>query len=353
MLAIPCRRGGAPSLTPSILREILSDDDEKILSVSVFDAVDHVTALEATKLSFASFCSLSEFKVMLSIRSPFVGSHASAPSSEQGITGDQGTGRVVVSVQKLQQIAHAVQPDIVFGMSEAGCVEEPPTKKRRTATERSCRWYQSFVDMQGTDSNKVLVPATILKTRSDVVGKGVCIDYANQNETLGFRLAAIRDTVEHLTSSAGSLVVAHAESIPAMLGMLLAGATHIESAVPWQLAAKGKALCLPQTEDELRRATCTAIERRPPLIMDFNDPAYRWDKRSLTTDNVSCRCYSCKRHTRCYMHHLLSVQEMNSEILLVIHNLTQVVDLLRLVRGAAQGEARRVVVAQLLTLFQV
>lgn len=362
MLVVPCRRGGVPCLTPTMLREIL-EDEERLLSLSVFDAVEHIKPLLATKQSFAQFCCLDEFRVLLSVRSSFTGTHTSAPSSEQGVAGDHDTGRIVVSVKKLSEIASAVRPHWIAAISDAGCVDEPPNKKRRTAVERSCRWYDSLVsDASPTNTDRILIPSTVFRCRApapaaDVLPAGLYLDAVNQNESLGSKIAYARDAADRFAQSFPEppqrQIISHAESIPAILGLVASGVSHIETAIPWQLASKGKALCLPLT-------ALQADTRGPSeIVLDLNDPTYRWTKSPLSP---TCRCYTCRRHTRCYLHHLLSVQEMNSEILLVIHNLTQIVDMLRLVRqtqgttstrAIAPFDERNRIIGKLLALFHV
>jgi queuine tRNA-ribosyltransferase accessory subunit len=351
MLVIPCKRGGVPNLTPAMLRDIV-ELDERMLSLSVFDAAEHTKLLVATNKSFAAFCCLDEFKVLLNVRSPFIGTHTSAPSSEQSIAGDHDTGRIVVSVKKLNDIATSIRPDWMVGLSDSGCLDEqPPSKKRRTATDRSCRWFQSFVsgDDAPVGAQNILVPATVARNgKPDVQTAGLYMDMVNQNEPLGLRLAFVRETIERFGSE---MSVSHAESVPAMLGLVAAGVTHVESALPWQLASKGKALCLPHSMESLSQALSETPSDRGPPVIDLNDPTYCWDKATLSA-GYACRCYTCCRHTRCYIHHLLTVQEMNSEILLVIHNLTQVVDMLRLVRHVGDEQRQRTI-ARFLSLFQV
>lgn len=52
--------------------------------------------------------------------------------------------------------------------------------------------------------------------------------------------------------------------------------------------------------------------------IDLNDSSYALDIAPLCTH---CVCFTCMRHHRAYLHHLLTVQEMNATILLAIHNL--------------------------------
>jgi tRNA-guanine family transglycosylase len=35
----------------------------------------------------------------------------------------------------------------------------------------------------------------------------------------------------------------------------------------------------------------------------------------------SCECYTCKNHTRSYIHHLVSCNELTGDVLLTLHNI--------------------------------
>jgi queuine tRNA-ribosyltransferase subunit QTRTD1 len=51
--------------------------------------------------------------------------------------------------------------------------------------------------------------------------------------------------------------------------------------------------------------------------INLKDPFYELDKSPLLRD---CSCYTCTKHTRAYIHHLINTHEMLATILLVIHN---------------------------------
>lgn len=54
-----------------------------------------------------------------------------------------------------------------------------------------------------------------------------------------------------------------------------------------------------------------------PLGIDLWDISHSTDTSALTEN---CQCYTCKRHHRAYIHHLLSAKEMLAWTLLQIHN---------------------------------
>lgn len=55
-----------------------------------------------------------------------------------------------------------------------------------------------------------------------------------------------------------------------------------------------------------------------PPKLNLRDRSFVTDLTSLV---VGCTCPTCRRHTRAYLHHLWQTQEMNSELLLITHNL--------------------------------
>eukprot|EP00002_Diphylleia_rotans_P037373 TRINITY_DN8344_c0_g1_i1.p1 TRINITY_DN8344_c0_g1~~TRINITY_DN8344_c0_g1_i1.p1 ORF type:complete len:120 (+),score=15.44 TRINITY_DN8344_c0_g1_i1:156-515(+) len=61
----------------------------------------------------------------------------------------------------------------------------------------------------------------------------------------------------------------------------------------------------------------TSANEADNIFLNLNDRKHRADKRPLLE---SCACYTCKHHTRAYLHHLLNTQEMLVDTLLNIHN---------------------------------
>ena len=62
-------------------------------------------------------------------------------------------------------------------------------------------------------------------------------------------------------------------------------------------------------------------------VINLWDSKYSRSKEPLMS---SCSCYSCKSHSRAYIHHLLIAHELLGEILLYRHNLHQFTTLMEL-----------------------
>lgn len=320
-------------MTPAMLNDILRDD-EKHVSLSFTNACDSLIGCECASVPWVSFVGLgTQYSLFLTPRSSFVGTHTSAPSTEQGIAVDHDTGRSVLNVKKLEEIRSILQPNHTVGLFDTHSLEEPLSKRRRTAHDRTRRWTE------GLDCPNLIVPSSAVQHASSF--DGVFLDFVNQGESLGLRLAAVSRVVDNVRSvNAAATIFSHADSVPSLLLLAQCGVTHIECALPWELAAKGIAINLPMSR--------FAPVDLDDLMINLHSPHYRLSSVPMSSHN--CACYSCKRHTRAYVHHLLTVQEMNAEIILAVHNLSTMVQLMRTFRGLEAPE-RSLFVRFFLTLF--
>lgn len=317
-MSIPSRKGAVPNLTPTQAGHIL-EEEERILSLSVFDAVDFVGACTKLGVSFASFCGLPDYKVVLTLRTSFLGLHQSAPSTDAGIAGDHERGRTALSVAKWNEVVAAVRPNVAVALSESTPLSEPVSKKRRTAATRTMDWVkrtrEGKAEAQKGDSS---CDYELVEPMLTANGSAGFLDMFSRNEN-------VRELVAGLQSanlSPEKLSFMYAYSMPAILSGISAGVQLIESTLPWELAEKGIALTF-----SVHDAAGGEGNGEDRLVeMDLNDDVYTLDINPICR---SCGCYTCKRHNRAYIHHLLTVQEMNSVILLSIHNLHRLVQLFR------------------------
>jgi hypothetical protein len=75
------------------------------------------------------------------------------------------------------------------------------------------------------------------------------------------------------------------------------------------------------TESPLKRRKIDNITDSSDFtVINLWDSKYSRSKEPLMS---SCSCYSCKAHSRAYIHHLLIAHELLGEILLYRHNLHQ------------------------------
>ncbi|EKF98579.1 hypothetical protein TCSYLVIO_010521 [Trypanosoma cruzi] len=312
ILVVPCKRGGIPCLTPDQARAILNEE-ERVISVSIFDASEFVDPCKKANQGFAEFCGLGEFRTILTVRSPHIGMHASAPATDAGLCANHEKGRISLGMDKWKEMVLPLRPEIAVLPYDSVSINEPQKKRRRTAMTRSAKWATSADSLQGNGNCKLMKPLCAAENN----GEFIFLEELCQNETLQQYTYHVKEAINK------GQVMSTAISLPSLLICLKYNVCFIESAIPWILAEKGIGLVL-----DFNPVSGVSPARYETQI-DLNDDCFTKDIRPLSPD---CNCYTCKRHMRAYIHHLLTVQEMNSKTLLVIHNLTRLIQLVRLYR---------------------
>ena len=75
----------------------------------------------------------------------------------------------------------------------------------------------------------------------------------------------------------------------------------------------------------------TAEEAAGDTKINMLDLQHREDKGPLV---AGCACFTCKSHSRAYIHHLLLVHEMTAQILLELHNTHQMLEWFACIRAS-------------------
>ncbi|KPI85190.1 hypothetical protein ABL78_5735 [Leptomonas seymouri] len=329
-LVIPTRRGTVPTLTLAQANDILAPA-ERVVATSVFDAMDFVKPCAESGMSLSEFCGLRGYKTVLTLRSSFQGAHTSAASSDAAVAGDNEKGRAVISIDKWSEVVRATRPAIAVELHESVPLSEPLSKRRRVAATRSETWHAKAETLPELGCE--LMPSISVGG----IHTAGFIDAVPRNEN-AFEFFSALQTLK-LGTGGPSMCVVH--SVSALMAAMLANVTLIECPLPWVLAEKGLAIVFP-----LCCGSDGDTEAVMPLL-DFNDNIFALDIRPISS---SCPCFTCTRHNRAYLHHLLTVQEMNSDILLSIHNLSQVVRLVRAYR-CANAKERDSLVRQVLSVL--
>ncbi len=158
-LVVPLIKGAVPHLTADLVRAVLTEQDERYVSVSVFDACEFAKLFPAAFVSgaavapvqslapkhskkhnttvspavstgsgsslassssavaagesvdFAAYAGLTGgFRLLLTVRSPRLGAHATAPSTNTSIAGHSDNGRILVGPSEWEAAVQAVQP---------------------------------------------------------------------------------------------------------------------------------------------------------------------------------------------------------------------------------------------------
>lgn len=357
---LPTRKGSLGNLTASQVDCVLNNE-EKWASISVFEATEILSPLSHGKLSLTEFCGLPNYKMILTAHNCFYGLRATTVSASSSgkvtISANHEKGKLILSPQKFMEIAMCLKPDCLVCPFEASPLCEPSERKRKTSILRSTKWEEEVQrELVAVETNNWPVNAffcdTVVCSSSASEKNMVFVSSLPGNENLQEFEENLSEMVQHFSmgplsgstdSIPGPTFMVSVNSFSHFLVALKHGVTFIESSLPWSLAEKGIALVMPQKCCSQSTSEVSPSCSSPSLsdsecfsfLLDLNDHKYQLD---ITQLQVNCTCYTCNRHTKAYLHHLLTVQEMNSAILLSIHNLSVMVELSRKFRNSSIGD---------------
>lgn len=83
--------------------------------------------------------------------------------------------------------------------------------------------------------------------------------------------------------------------------------------------------------DESDEKCCDNVD-----FIDLKDPKFKNDFRPVSE---TCVCYTCRKHTRAYVNHLLATNEMLAPVLLTIHNLHHYATFFETIQKSIQNES--------------
>lgn len=361
-LVLPTRKGSLINLTPAQANSVLNDE-EKWMSISVFEASEFISPLTQGGISLCQFCGLSDFKSILTLHNCFHGLRSTATSvSNSGKTTISSTyekGKLSLNLQKFIEIASCIHPDCMVCPHEAIQLCESAERKRKATAVRNSKWKEEITDaMASVDvtnrPKNVFFSDTNALSPSGAECNMIFISSLPGNENLEEFDANLSDITQHFSLShlsspsskedaGNSVFMVSVNSIAHFFIALKYSITFIESSLPWSLAEKGIAFVVPEkflkySEGRVSSQEIESIDFLSSdfsFLIDLNDHKYQLDTTSIQCD---CKCYTCTRHTKAYLHHLLTVQEMNSEILLSLHNLSTFVVITRKFRNSSAEE---------------
>ena len=300
-------------------------------------------------------------------------------ATDQHVMQWTANGRQALTPEQYFASAQGLDSSFTVPLFDAGGGGISVKQKRWTAAQkRTQAWSQDYQDRVGRESDKnkgILFPILVHETMDDTSLEEQLRQVDEYRATSTNPIGAVLIGWSYLPENLqkGTLQVAAERTINAPLGILTAysllqvvsaacyGATFIGTNLPqlWALHKKAflfdvDAAALTETDDseppptKRTKTEGPAMDRTPRNLLDADGcldlashtdrvaehPWYR-DKRPLMPE---CSCYVCRTHSRAYIYHLVCAKEMLAEILLFIHNLHQMLDLLRAIEIAAPGQ---------------
>lgn len=168
--------------------------------------------------------------------------------------------------------------------------------------------------------------------------QGFCFGGLGLDELLEERAAAIKLNTTTLPAQFPRMLPS-VETPEDVLEAISLGIDLFSNAYPGRIAELGHALTFEVANFEAP----VAMTQRTVLAHlggDRNKINLKDDFYELDTDPIlkGCTCYTCKMHTRAYLHHLINTHELLATVLLVIHNTHHYLEFFASIRDAIQKD---------------
>ncbi|KAM6223396.1 queuine tRNA-ribosyltransferase accessory subunit 2 [Rhynchocyon petersi] len=364
------RTGSAPHLTHHTLHNIHGVPAMAQLTLS--SLAEHHEVLAEYKEGVGKFIGMPESLLYCSLHDPVnpcpTGYVTNKTVSVWGVG-----GRVEMTASKFMEIQQVLQPDWFQCLSdgEASCAEASSIKRARKSVDRSLLFLDNCLRLQ--EKSEVLQKSVIIgaieggdvmeerlrsarETAKRPVGGFLLDGFQGNSMTLETGLHLLSSVIAELPEDKPRLIcgVSRPDEV---LECIERGVDLFESFFPYQVTERGCALTF--SFDYQLNPEETLLQQNGTLEeIEYLDPAQKMKASVCTQEMTSfeinlkekkyqedfdplvtgCCCYSCKNHTRAYIHHLLITNELLASVLLMMHNFEHYFGFFQSIREALKNE---------------
>ncbi|KAJ1809255.1 hypothetical protein LPJ75_004422, partial [Coemansia sp. RSA 2598] len=316
------RHGLQPHLVREVAAELESMPKATRIQLEDFLASDIPDYSKVGERGMHGFVALdrSEMLVLDTLDPTMVSRSAKSSNSFMGIDSEGGTRRL--TAEAFARLTDQLKPDIVVPLADY--VEEPlPSltqgKRISKSISRSAKWLEEYLHKR---QRKPAVFAPVMGSHSlelrEISAKKIeALDgisgYAFNDTSLALpfehKLQLVQHSLSQLSASRPRYM-AGASAPDNAVRAILAGIDLVDSSYPYAVTEQGFA----STYDF---SACGSGDSSATHLDLWQESMFN-DFRPLV---AGCECFTCRTHTRSYIHHLLMTKEMLSTVLLQVHNM--------------------------------
>jgi queuine tRNA-ribosyltransferase len=226
-----------------------------------------------------------------------------------------------IGPEKSMWIQNTIGADIIMAFDD--CVKNPASyEQARTAMERTHRWLEACVKAHQRFQDQALfgiVQGSIYEDLREISANTVTAYDLPGYAIGGVAVGEIRSAVESIVRFTTPKLPAHKPRYLMGIGTpwdiayaVRCGIDMFDCVSPTRLARHGSVFC---HEGRIALSLSRCAKDFGPI-------------------EPGCQCYTCKRHSRAYLHHLVRSKETAAGTLLSIHNVTYLLQQAKLCREA-------------------
>ncbi|KAK3919853.1 Queuine tRNA-ribosyltransferase accessory subunit 2 [Frankliniella fusca] len=360
-LTMYTRGGNVPHITHEVLQ--LLTKENLLMHMPLPNIMTVFPSIGASGQSVSEFVGLKEYPSYVTPQDPGIETPSGYNKGDQ-IAAWTKNGKRTVDPLKYMNMVEKLKPDIYLALCD-GDTDSDSSKKRvlksMTRTSKLFReCYNHHKASAALQSVAILAPIeggydlNARRTTSEEMAgydvDGYVFDGFHTNGATAEIISCdtleplVRECLERLPKD--KLRVIHGAWHPATLIRLVAlGCDVFDTSLPYLSTERGSALVFPFTDnmsqytpliDSLKISEKEKISINPPYEISMDDDVHKEVFQPILMD---CSCLACKQHTRAYIHHLLTSQELLGKVLLMIHNLHHYLEFFRSIRTAIKNDS--------------
>jgi len=338
-LLLTSTRGGA---VPHLTRETLGFMNHKFPPVNLpFQYhVKQTKVLELFGKGIGNFIGLSESASWVTVQDP----SEKTPSGYHGaknVSVWQATNKTLVDSQTYMRGIKAMDPDVFVSLCDGDTPPGCSNKRTSKSVSKSLEFLDECLELKNqmlelTDTAIIGAveggrePKARERSAKETASRpvdGFLLDGFHTNGEEGEKMAfeevevLIKDVLGILPKEKPKMW--HGACPPQLVFDLVSlGVDIFDTSYPYFVTERDSALTFANHFCKLGidppESNGNGLSENQSLELSLADTSLKTDTTALV---AGCECYTCRKHTRAYIHHLLAVREMLGKVLLMIHNL--------------------------------
>ena len=374
-LWIGCQGGAIPNLTPETIEYLNPNLQFAGILVPFQYHVRDVDVLEKYGKGIDAFMGLTpnQWNVLISPQDPGIDNRHGYHTNKDISLWDAAGNRVPVNFSFYNKALQSMKPDAYVSLCDGETPRNCAHKRICKATTRTLRFLDQHIEQK---SNSFIFGAveggfdietrkTTAKQVSERPVDGFCLDGFSLTTSEAVELNFDNDLKQLINES---VIPNLPEEKPKLylgvctpriiLQFVAAGVDMFDSSYAKLMTDQGKALVFQNTVSNLKEKCSNIVNESLTTqkndtkcdpeefdTIDLNNMRYKNDFRPISD---SCICYTCRKHTRAYINHLLATKELLAPVLLTLHNLHHYETFFETIRTSIKNDSFN----KLLVLFE-
>jgi queuine tRNA-ribosyltransferase subunit QTRTD1 len=288
--------------------------------------------LRNDKITYKKYLNFEKYNLYLTTFNP-IAQRRNLGSGKDDTIRVHTNGYRDLTINEFLNYAEAMKPDILVSMSEIPETHEAGEKRNKRAFIKNKKFLNQAIKLKDKGLKQVYCPINAcvweeiltesLKLYKGLNPDGYVIQGLHMGESEADRVKIyqyIADTIADEIKEKNVVLSSDGNPI-SVLQALSFGVNMFEVEYPFALAEKGCAIDFNTSDFDHQNIkeenNSNMIGDYSPKTINLKDKVHKEKMEGL---DPKCNCYSCKNHTKAYIHHLLDCDEMTGYVLLTIHN---------------------------------